>query len=100
MGNLEPHLIHRSLGSPESSSQTASLTVQLFLQGHSVTLVIDRQTDRPTDHANRSVTIDRTYVGLRSTAMRLKYYSDLLSTVLLASYEHSYRAACIDVTTK
>ena len=54
------HLIHGSLGPSESSTQMAS---QPFLQGWFVW-----QTDRPTDHATRSVTIDRIYV--RSTAMR------------------------------
>ena len=37
------------LGPPESSTQTTSLSLQLFLQGS-----LD---DRPTDHATRSVTI-------------------------------------------
>jgi len=46
--------------SPESSTQTASRLVQLFLQGSVVW-----QTDRLTDHATPSVTTDRIYV--RST---------------------------------
>jgi len=33
MGNLEPHLIHGSLGPPESSTQMASGLVQQLLQG-------------------------------------------------------------------
>jgi len=41
MGDLDPHLMHGSLGSPESSTQTASWSVQPFLQGSLVW-----QTDR------------------------------------------------------
>ena len=33
MGDLDPHLIHGSLGPPESSIETASQSVQPFLQG-------------------------------------------------------------------
>ena len=58
-GGSGPHLIHGSLGPPESWSQTASRSVQPFLQGWC---------DRPTDHALRSVTVGGIYV--RSTAMR------------------------------
>jgi len=52
---------------------TAARSVQPFLQGSLVwhrptDRQIQRQTDRPTDHATRSVTIGRIYVG--STAMR------------------------------
>jgi len=32
-GDLDPHLIHGSFDAPESSTQTASRSVQLFLQG-------------------------------------------------------------------
>ena len=32
-GDLDPHLIHGSLGPPESSTQTTFRSVQLFLQG-------------------------------------------------------------------
>jgi len=35
-----------------------------------LTSVTDRHTDRPTDHATRSVTIGRIYMHVRSTAMR------------------------------
>jgi len=52
-----PHLIHGSLGPSESSAQTASWSVQPFLQGSLLW-----QTDRPTDDATRSVTIGRIYV--------------------------------------
>jgi len=44
MGDMDPHLIHGSLGPPESSTQTAFRSVQPFCRDHSVT---DRQTDRP-----------------------------------------------------
>jgi len=50
-GDLDPHLICGSLGPPESSIQTASRSVQPCLYGSLVW-----QTDRPTDHATRSVT--------------------------------------------
>jgi len=61
--DLDPHLIHGSPGPPKSSTQKAARSVQPFLQGSLVW-----QTDRPTDHATRSVRIGRIYV--RSTAMR------------------------------
>jgi len=35
-----------------------------------LTIVTDRQTDRPTDHATPSITIGRIYVRSRPTAMR------------------------------
>jgi len=71
-GDLDPHLIHGSLGPSESSTPTASRSVQLFLQG-SLVWQTDRQTnrqttDRSTDYATPSVTIGRTYVC--STAMQ------------------------------
>ena len=53
-GDLEPHLIHGSLGSPESTSWTAPQSVQPLLQGSRswpTDRQTDRQTDRPTDHA-------------------------------------------------
>jgi len=65
MGDLGPHLIRGSLGPHESPSQTASQSVQPFLQGSLVW-----QTDRPRDHATRSVTVGCIYI--RSTAMRPK----------------------------
>jgi len=52
-GDLNPHLIHVSLGPPKSSVQM----VHPFLQG-----LLVWQTDQLTDHATRSVTIDRIYV--------------------------------------
>jgi len=52
-GYLDPHLIHGSLGPPESSIQV----VQPFLQGSLVW-----QTDRLTDHATRSVTKGCIYI--------------------------------------
>jgi len=53
------YVIGVSLGPPKSSTQTASRSLQPFLQG--------LLGDRPTDHATRSVTIDGIYI--RSTAM-------------------------------
>jgi len=55
-----PHPIHDSLGPPESSTQTASRSVQRILQGSLVW-----QTDRQTDHATPSVTIGRIQLVLR-----------------------------------
>jgi len=52
-GDLDCHLIHRSLGPPKSTSETASWSVQPFLQG-SQSLQIG-QTNRQTDHATRVV---------------------------------------------
>ena len=66
MGDLDPHLIHGSLGPPESLVQTACRLVQQFLQ----CTVTDIPTDRPTDHATRSVAISHIYA--RSTVMRPK----------------------------
>jgi len=57
-----PHLIHGSLGTPESSTQMASRLVQPFYRAH--------YCGRPTDHSTRSVTIGRIYI--RSTAMQPK----------------------------
>jgi len=48
-----------SLGPPESSTQTASRSLQPFLPGS----LGDRATDRPTDHATRSVTIGGAHSG-------------------------------------
>ena len=52
--DLDSNLMHGSLGPHESLTQTAS---QPFLQGSLLW-----QTDRPADHATRSVTIDLMYV--------------------------------------
>ena len=51
-GGSEPHVIHGSLSPPESRTQTATRSLQPFLQGSLVW-----QTDRRTDHATRSVTV-------------------------------------------
>ena len=57
-GDLDSHLIHDSLSPSEPITQTASRSVQPFLQAHDY----DRQTDRPTDHATGSVSLGRIYV--------------------------------------
>jgi len=62
-GDLDLHLMCGSLDPSEFSTQTASWSVEPFLQGSLVW-----QTDRPTDHASRSVTIGRIYV--RTTTIR------------------------------
>ena len=54
-----------TLGPPESSTQTASRSVQPLLQGSRLTSVTDRQTD----HATRSVTVGGLRT-VRSSAMR------------------------------
>jgi len=48
-----------SLSPPESSTQTASRSLQLFLPGS----LGDRPTDRPTDHAIRLATIGGAHSG-------------------------------------
>jgi len=60
-GYLDSHLIHDSLGPPQSSTQTVSQSIQPFLQGWLVWQT-DRPTDRLTDHAIWSVTIYHIYV--------------------------------------
>jgi len=62
------HVTHASLGPFESTTRTASRSVQPFFAG--LTTVTERQTDRPTDHATRSVTIGR--ICVRCTTMRPK----------------------------
>jgi len=61
-GDLDPHLIHGSLGPPESNNPNG------ISIGSAVFAGLTSVTDRPTDHATWSVTIGRIYV--RSTAMR------------------------------
>jgi len=67
MGDLDPRLIHDSLGPPKSSTQTVSRSVQLFLQG---SIRLNTVTDRPTQHATHFVTIGGMYV--HSTVMQPK----------------------------
>ena len=55
--DLDSHLTHGSLGPPESTYHTTSRSVQWFLQGSQLW-----QTDRQTDHATTSVTVDCIYV--------------------------------------
>ena len=57
MWDLDLHLIHGSLGPPQSLTQMASRSVQPFLQGSLLW-----HTDRRTNHATRSVIIGRIYV--------------------------------------
>jgi len=70
-----PHLIHDSLGPSEPTTQTASQSIQPFLQGS--TTVTDRQLDPKTDHATRSVTIGCIYVS--NTAIRPNNTSCMIS---------------------
>jgi len=55
------YLIRDFLGPPDSSTQTASRSLQPFLQASLGDRPTDIQTDKPTDHATRSVTIGRIY---------------------------------------
>ena len=61
-GDLNIHLMHGFLGPPESSNDISI--------GSAILAGLTSVADRPTDHATRSVTIDRIYV--RSTATRSK----------------------------
>jgi len=79
-GDLDPRLIHGSLGQPESTTKMASRSVQPFSQGSPVW-----QTDRPTDHATQSVTIGRIYV--RSTVMRPKNERPKCLIILVVAHE-------------
>jgi len=58
-GDLNPHLIHSPLGPAKSSTQTASRSVQPFLQGSLVW-----QTDRPTDRPRYSVSNNRPHLRM------------------------------------
>jgi len=62
-GGSGPCLIHGSLGPPHSSAETASWSVQPFLQGSIATVAY-----RPTDRARYSVCNNRPH--LHSSAMR------------------------------
>jgi len=59
--DLDRHLIRGSFDFSESSSQTASRSVQPFLQG-SLLCQTDRQIDGPTDNDTQSVTSGRNVV--------------------------------------
>jgi len=60
--DLDPNLIRGSLGPPESSTQTASRSVQPFLQGWGLTSVTDRPSDTPTDRPSYSVGNNRPHL--------------------------------------
>jgi len=61
--DMDRHPIHGSLGPSESSSQMASRSIQLFLEGSRL-----QQIYRPTDNTTLSVTIARIYI-VQGTAM-------------------------------
>jgi len=63
IGDPDPHLTHGSFGPPESTLQTASRSVQLFLHGSTLW-----QTDRSTDKPRYSVCNNRPH--LHSSEMR------------------------------
>jgi len=61
-GDLDPHLTHGSMGQPESTTQTASRSVEPFCRAR----YFDRQTDRMNDRPLYSVGDNRPqYVILR-----------------------------------
>ena len=64
MGDLDLHLIHGSLGPPESSNQTASWSIQLILQG-SLVWQTDRLIDRTCYSVNNNRQTACTYMVLR-----------------------------------
>jgi len=64
-----------SLCPPESSTQTTSRSLQLFLQKS----LGDRPTDRPTDHATRSVTIGGAHSGEANVCL-IYYYAEATNT--------------------
>ena len=81
-GRLNPHMTHGSFGPPESTSQTASPSVQLlFCGGHGCDQHTDRQRDRQThrlgyDCSNRPHLCTRCIrCGLTSGKMRTTIYS-------------------------
>jgi len=61
MGDVNPHLIHGPFSPPMSSTQTASRSVQPFLQG-SLVWQTDRPTDRQTDRLRYSVSNNRPHL--------------------------------------
>jgi len=63
MGGHGLHLTRGSLGPAESSTQTASWSVQPFLQGSIVW-----QTDQQSNYATRSVTMGRIYIHIHKYA--------------------------------
>ena len=68
-GDLD--LTHGLLSPPESSTQTASRSVQPFLHGSLYCdRETDRQTDRPTGTPRYSVCNNRPHLRIHSTAMR------------------------------
>ena len=78
-GDLNPHLIHGSLGLPKSISQMASWSVEPFLDSSR-----SWQTDKLTDHDTPSVTKGRMYVALRCGLMILT--TTMLITMCLFKY--------------
>jgi len=80
MGNLDPHLMHGSLGPPESSTETASQSVQPFFSG------LTSVTDQQTDHGTQSVTVGRIYVS--STAMQPNNTTVINTRTVFACWKH------------
>jgi len=89
-----------SLGPPESSTQTASRSLQPLLQGS----LGDRQTDRPTDHAIRPLTIGGAHSGKPNSVIVYGYSKYLLEqstrhigTTAISSYIAYYVAVFVIV---
>ena len=89
---IELLFLSLTVEAPESSTQTASRSVQPFLQG-SLVWQIDRQTERPTDrptyHANNRPQL-RTYVVLRCG---LKITASMHCTTCVRRWQKSRTAA-------
>jgi len=78
-GSLDPNLTLDSLDPPESTSQIAFWSVQLFLQGSLLW-----QTDWQTDHTTRSVTLGRIYsTTLRPNNKNYCYQDDVFDAVIM-----------------
>jgi len=95
---FSPKNLPLPMGGSEPPSNTWSLGPTQVLNPNGISIgsavfaglssVTDRQTDRQSDHATRSLTIDRIYV--RSTAMRFNNYI----------VKHFHRLVAIPVFTK
>jgi len=74
-GKCGPHVICGSLRPPDSSTKMASPSLHPFLQG-SLVQQTDRQIDRPTYHAPRSVTTGCIFVRSTGAMRPLCYFED------------------------
>jgi len=91
-GDVDPHLIHGSLGPPEASTQTVSRSVQQFCRAHYT--VTDRPTDRQTMHATWSVTTGRIYVVRRFCLMTVIAFYKCQRNQTLSHVRPTVNKAC------